>query len=330
MKSSETERKNKSKNWFYGGSGFLLLLALFWSVDSIVIYVCLAGALFCFSQYILHTLQERPTPERTDSPKPEMSGSKRIEEVLDDIQRGFGTKSTLHTSAVKVVFRIVAMFLGLFFILSVIGILFMDDDYVFSDSYYRAQEFISTEAYDSALYYLQLAARESPSNPEVFIERGNVFIYMNRYDSALAQLDKALVLDNRHSEARYLKVYSLFQLTQYRETIKEGVRLAKQEPENLGVMLLVGDSYYLQNRYDSALFWYTTAYDGGARSSALSNVMAYINDTNGQIPTAIEFYKEAIGLDSTLFDAYDRLGELLPGEEGNRYRTEAIRVKRGL
>ncbi len=329
MSPSSTDSNKDSTYWLYGGAIFLLMLALFWSVDSIVIYVCLGGATFCFTQYILKTKRIPTFSEKTISPERETVTGKRIEEVLDEIQREFSTTKPLNTSAVKTVFRIIAIFLLAFFVISVLSILVFSDDLAYSDNYFRAQEFISTETYDSALYYLQLAAQDNPSNPEVFIERGNVFMYMDRYDSAIIQFDKALVLDDRHSEAHYLKTYSLFQLTNYRETIEEGKRLVKREPENLSVMLLVGDSYYMQNRYDSALVWYTRAYDDGARSAALSNVIAYIHDTNGSIPTAIEFYKEAISLDSTQYDAYERLAELLPGEEGNVYRAEAVRLKQG-
>jgi tetratricopeptide (TPR) repeat protein len=329
MSSSSTDSNRDSTYWLYGGSAFLLMLALFWSVDSIVIYVCLGGATFCFTQYILKTKRIPTFSEKTISPERETVTGKRIEEVLEEIQREFSTTKPINAGAVKAVFRTIAVFLVVFFVISVVSVLVFNDDIAYSDNYYRAQEFISTETYDSALYYLQLAAQDNPSNPEVYIERGNVFMYMDRYDSASTQFDKAMVLDDRHSEAHYLKTYSLFQLTNYRETIEVGKRLVKREPENFSVMLLVGDSYYLQNRYDSALVWYTRAYDGGARSSALSNVIAYIHDMNGQLPTAIEFYKEAISLDSTQYDVYDRLAELLPGEEGNVYRAEAVRLKKG-
>lgn len=325
-----SDNNQNSQYWLYAALLFLLMLALFWTVDSIVIYGCLGGALFCFTQYILKTKRIPPFPEKKFSPERETVTGKRIEEVLDEIQREFSTAKPLNASMVKTVFRIIAVFLVAFFGISVISLLLFNDAAVYSENYYRGQEFISTESYDSALYYLHLAAQDNPSNPEVYIELGNVFMYLNRYDSALAQFDKALQLDDRHSDAHYLKTYSLFQLTNYEETIDEGKQLVKYEPENLSVMLLVGDSYYLQNQYDSALVWYTRAYDGGARSSALSNVIAYIHDTNGQLPTAIEFYKEAIGLDSTLVDAYDRLAELIPGEEGNVYRSEAVRMKQGM
>jgi hypothetical protein len=52
--------------------------------------------------------------------------------------------------------------------------------------------------------------------------------------------------------------------------------------------------------------------------------MAYIYDTQGKTADAIKFYKEAIELDESRVEIYSRLGELLPGEEGNAYRTKAL------
>ena len=42
---------------------------------------------------------------------------------------------------------------------------------------------------------------------------------------------------------------------------------------------------------------------------------------------AIDLYKEALSYDSTVVDIYTRLGELLPNEDGNYYRTQAVKLK---
>ena len=55
------------------------------------------------------------------------------------------------------------------------------------------------------------------------------------------------------------------------------------------------------------------AYDKGARTAGLSNVMAYIYDQQNQKSEAIRFYKEALQQDSSLVDVYTRLADLEPG-----------------
>lgn len=74
------------------------------------------------------------------------------------------------------------------------------------------------------------------------------------------------------------------------------------------------------------MIWYTQAYESGYRSSALSYVLAFIYDEQGKTSEAINFYKEAIEYDSTIVDIYTRLGELIPGEEGNVYRAKANQI----
>jgi tetratricopeptide (TPR) repeat protein len=112
----------------------------------------------------------------------------------------------------------------------------------------------------------------------------------------------------------------------YKDSIRETRKVTDNDPDNTNAILLIGDGYYSQTQYDSAMYWYNQAYDLDYRSAALSHVMAFIYDTQGQPQKAIPFYQEAIGMDSSLVDIYRRLGELIPGEEGNWYRTKAAQV----
>lgn len=55
--------------------------------------------------------------------------------------------------------------------------------------------------------------------------------------------------------------------------------------------------------------------------------MAYIYDTKNNYDKAIPLYKEALTYDTTVVDIYTRLSELIPGEEGNYYRTQAVKLQ---
>ena len=59
----------------------------------------------------------------------------------------------------------------------------------------------------------------------------------------------------------------------------------------------------------------------------LCHIMAYIYDTKGDYAKAISFYQEALSYDSSIVDIYQRLGELIPGDDGNFYRTKAVQLK---
>jgi hypothetical protein len=56
--------------------------------------------------------------------------------------------------------------------------------------------------------------------------------------------------------------------------------------------------------------------------------MAYIYDTKGEYNKAINLYQEALSYDSSVVDIYTRLGELLPGADGNPYRSKALLLQR--
>jgi tetratricopeptide (TPR) repeat protein len=130
-----------------------------------------------------------------------------------------------------------------------------------------------------------------------------------------------------NQQAQYNKGYVYFDRKDYGRAIVETRKVLTLEPEHTDALLLMGDSFYNQGQLDSALYWYEGAYSTGYRSAILCHLMAYIYDTKGKQETAINLYKEAIGQDSSIVAIYSRLGELVPGEEGNWYRTKAATMK---
>ncbi|HMD81728.1 MAG TPA: hypothetical protein VKE92_10500, partial [Anaerolineales bacterium] len=94
-------------------------------------------------------------------------------------------------------------------------------------------------------------------------------------------------------------------------------------------MLVMGDCYYAQDNYVDAMVWYENAYEnGGIRGAMLCYIMGYIYETRQENERAIELYKEALTYDGTIVDIYQRLGRLIPGDEGNAYRAKAIELQK--
>ena len=86
--------------------------------------------------------------------------------------------------------------------------------------------------------------------------------------------------------------------------------------------------YRFQKKYDEAITWYENAYqNGGQRTRILCHIMAYIYDSKGDYERAISLYQEALSYDSSVVDIYQRLGELIPGDDGNIYRTKAAQMR---
>jgi tetratricopeptide (TPR) repeat protein len=116
----------------------------------------------------------------------------------------------------------------------------------------------------------------------------------------------------------YTEAVQLYNSSDYRGVINLLKPVMTDGSEERQSLVLLGDSYYGEKNLDSAYVWYSKAYDLGERSSALLYLMAYIKDTEGNTVQAVSYYKEAVGMDSTLKDIYMRLSELEP-ENSSRY-----------
>lgn len=116
----------------------------------------------------------------------------------------------------------------------------------------------------------------------------------------------------------YSEAVQLYNSSDYRGVISLLKPVIVDGVEDRNSLVLLGDSYYQEKNLDSAYVWYSKAYDLGERSSSLLHLMAYIKDTEGSTVQAVSYYKEAVGMDSSLTDIYVRLSELEP-EHSSRY-----------
>jgi tetratricopeptide (TPR) repeat protein len=157
---------------------------------------------------------------------------------------------------------------------------------------------------------------------------GNVLAIRKQYDSAALMYDKAFTTNPHYFGAAYAKGAMYYNLERYSDCIAFMDRLLRENTDYFDGMLLIGDCYYSLKQFDDAIVWYENAYEnGGSRSSALCHLMAYIYDTKGDYGKAISLYQEALQYDSSIVSIYKRLGELLPSEDGNYYRTQAIKLE---
>lgn len=118
-----------------------------------------------------------------------------------------------------------------------------------------------------------------PNDVTSLLERGNSFYNEKQYDSAMFYYNRVLSMEPGNSSAFYNK----------------------------------GLVYYDQQQHDQALEQFSRAYDNGMRDPFLSHVLGYLQDNKGNTSTAINFYREALSLDSARADIYSRLAELEPG-----------------
>lgn len=313
------------RNWLYAGLLSLFFLALLWSVDASIVYFLLAIAVFSFFQFFLKSYKSN----RKEKPRQEYyhqssTSTNNFSDLLRDLKRNFETADQNKKTIIRVVIAITSVFIFFTFIES-----------LFSESestpiqYTLARDFLDRGEYDSAAYFFRQAAIENPDDPEVYYFWGNTYMYQSRYDSAITLYDLALERNQYYGEAQYNKGYVLYQQKRYTEASDEALKILEYQDDDTNAQLLLGDCSYSQGQLEEALTWYNKAYEAGYRSGILCYLIAYIYDTQGQSDKAITLYKEALSLDSTYVDIYSRLGELIPGDEGNLYRTKAAQKNSG-
>jgi tetratricopeptide (TPR) repeat protein len=257
--------------------------------------------------------------------------------VEDKIKQIFQRKSqttSAQTTDAMAKGRKIALAVGIgFFVLFTIPFvvaLFGSDDLTESRFFYMAaQNHFDAQQYDSAYTEYRRALALDPEYTEAMVGYGRCLFVRNERDSAVLIFDRALAVNPDYGEATYRKAQVYYDQKKYGEATTILTPLLIDEPEFYYAMLVMGDCYYALDNYVDALVWYENAYEnGGIRGSDLCYIMGYIYETKQENARAIELYKEALTYDDSIVDIYKRLGQLLPGDEGNAYRAKAIELQR--
>ena len=332
----------KSKAYFILGYIFLMAAALVWSVDPSIVYICIGIAAF----FLFLGFYSRPKPKnfqeafkstKTHTGGPSTTFADTFAKIFQTPHGGskhtakpFTRPSTPEDNRRLVSFVIAGIFV-MFFVFFIGSVFFSssgkwDDDSVVY--FQTAEEFYLNGNYDSAYVNYRRAWKSNDQYIEAMVGYGKVLAIRNEQDSAIIMFDQALSIDPDYNDASYNKALTHYNRANYSEAIVILAPLLEKNPDYYDAMLLIGDSYYEQKQFDDAMSWYKNAYEnGGIRTRALCHLMAYIYDTKGDYAMAIDLYKEALSYDSTVVDIYTRLGELLPNEDGNYYRTQAVKLK---
>jgi tetratricopeptide (TPR) repeat protein len=310
------------KGWLLAAIAFAFLLALLWSIDASLRYLCLGGMVVSIYFYV-RSLPKPPTAHTTA----QRNSSPTQPSVINDLREIFTDKKVPVPEAVqerrgKLLVFMVLGFIFSIFLTILLSILFADPYEESADYLYqKATDFFNAQQYDSASYYYGQVIARDPQNATARLERGNAFYNLNRNDSALVMYRQALELNPTLADAQYNIGLIEYNQRSFRKSIETAKGIFAYNADYQDALLLIGDCFYAQNELDSAMRYYEDAYNRGYRSPGLSHVMGYIYDTKGNTGQAIAQYKEALGMDSTRTDIYRRLGELLPGSEGEWFRN---------
>ena len=318
---SSKEKKTRSGLYFGIATGLLFLLAFVWSVDPSFVYI-LTGFILVFGLlgFRNSNLVKQFTTE-TARPAAGFTGGFRSTAKTPTENQSSSPRRTRINKPL-----IMAIIIGFFISMIVFIVIILSQDNVDYDSqwnYERAEIFYNQAEYDSAAIYYRRAFAFNAKNEEALAGYGNVLMMREQYDSAILYYDKALTANPAYDKATYQKAAVLSYQKKYQQSIALLKILLGENPSYVDALQLIGDNYYTRQQYDSALNWYTKAYEGGVRNRYLFHLMGYIQETKGNNSSAIKLYQEALQYDSSVVDIYQRLGALLPGPEGNFYRQTA-------
>lgn len=331
--------KRKVRLYFTIAFIFFVAMALFWSVDISVVYIFLgAGSFFLFLGFYNNTIKKSDSGQFKKSYQQEKKDFEAELSLADVLGKIFQRKKPDLTADPKLNVQVpgrkfavvIALSFFIIFITTVLVAIFSSDSesYDAMSFYSKAEQHYLSQEYDSASVNYRRALQLDPENEEAMLGYGNVLVVRNERDSAIIMFDKALEINPEYKEASFNKAYAFYDQKKYNEGIALLTSLIDTNPEYYDAMVLMGDFYYIQKKYDDAITWYENAYqNGGMRSRMLCHIMAFIYDTKGQYDKAIGLYQEALTYDSSIVEIYQRLGELIPGEDGNGYRAKAVQMK---
>jgi tetratricopeptide (TPR) repeat protein len=164
-------------------------------------------------------------------------------------------------------------------------------------------------------------------NIDSLVDLGNERYNRGEYESALNHYDEVLRVDPTNQFGLYNKALVFYSKKDYRMSISLVNYCIQQNPDYGPAYYLLGDDFKFIDKADSALYFFEKAYELGVRDPGLLQNLGDIYYDQNENKTAIQFYKQALGQDTTLIFVYERLAELEPSQAEN-YRRRAALVKK--
>ncbi len=284
---SETgTQKAKSERFGKIAVVLFLLLALFWALGTFVVVSFLsAGVYFSFLYFYYQPREQKAEPWRSAS-----HGSYSANDP-EDVKK----------KAKLIVQIVIGFFVFLFVFFFIVGIVSEDD----------TSEGTTTASEENVSDNAQ-RLKDDPNNIDALTGMGNQFFDQSNYDSALFYYDRVLKIEPGNSAALYNKGLVYYNQQQYQQSIDLLKKCLAADPDNKDAKYIMGHNFYDRQLYDDALTWYQQAYDAGLRDAFLSHALGYLYDNKGNNTKSINFYKEALQMDSSRTTIYTRLAEMEP------------------
>ena len=306
MQTEDQQRQKGYVKWLLLTYLMLVLMALLSSAGGFFIRIFFIGAMIFGWKAIQHWMPSRTTggngyasqkskqtayrewksqPESRPSPPPSQPAGGS--DILKQAFRKFNSLAPAYKMTILVWSVVIIFFVTVFVLISTSDE--SDDTALAEYLRERGDAFYTSEQYDSAYYYFKAALRINPESPEVLVGYANTIYTKNYPDSSIFYYDKAIEINPYYSDAIYNKAWVYRQKKDYKASNQALEDLLEDNPDYYMARLMIGD-----NDYD----------EGNKRE-------------------ATRIYQEAYPYDSNNVNLNQRLGELLPSANGERYRRHA-------
>lgn len=112
---------------------------------------------------------------------------------------------------------------------------------------------LAKENYEKSLYYYTEAEKKLSTIPDIYLNKGIVYSKIDKYDLALKELNKAIDLDGKFTEAYFLRAETLIKLGDAKSAEFDMEQIAQAYADSARYYLIRGNLYTLRNK-DSQAF----------------------------------------------------------------------------
>ncbi|MFA5812735.1 MAG: tetratricopeptide repeat protein, partial [bacterium] len=173
---------------------------------------------------------------------------------------------------------------------------------------------------------LQALTRLDPDSSEIHLFCGHAMVLMDRREDAIRHFTRAIEIKPNNLEAVIERAKVFQRLKRYDDALKDYERLLKALPDAPGLLLLIGETYHMNENYQKAIEYYDKAIQGG--DIVVHRNRAWANESLGKYKEAIDDYKTYIDAGNKDTAAYLALGRLLISQR--RYEEAVTMMERGI
>ncbi|WP_372370918.1 tetratricopeptide repeat protein [Candidatus Uabimicrobium sp. HlEnr_7] len=165
--------------------------------------------------------------------------------------------------------------------------------------YYLGYSYYFEQRHEQALVTLSMAIKRRTKNRKAYYLRGNIYHSKGMYREAVVDLSTYIKYDSQNVTALYLRAQSYQKLELYSRAFKDYKNLAVLSPENYKARENKGICEVKLKQYKSAIRSFLQAKNHIALETDSYHYLGYCYSQLGKLQKAMDYYKQAIRMDSS-------------------------------